>query len=672
MKTPGVEPKPSLRKVIQNGSVSVKPGHNYSPPKVQETTLQNPPQTSVIFSAEEAGRLNGVTPMQRREVQGSRPSGHRSHKANQVPPRPVVSTTPREPPRTQGNGHVGVVPPLATIPQPSGLLAKFLKLPQLNGTVTAREDQPPKAPVVLQEGVIATPRVNGQESREVDPHDKRPETSVNSETDGKKALDLRVECPSKSVQSRPLVPENRKISSMPKMPRESRTPDDPFVSRSVGGKPQGRVDTLMIFDRRHTLDGRLDEDLRIDLREVKKRLWSRPSPPTARHARTRSTMSLARSTPESSQTATSVSTRTANLNRSLSRRSSLLPIPVADEDREKIDFLGMSMAIKMMAANFGFREESVWRMWKFFRNIEMTEEFCRRYRAKMGRMEEDVLEEMEREGVDLDGLFKERDVEGMFVGMAGPVKKGEEERYEFGRSLGMDRLSLGGEETKERLSEPTVDSGNELQRSDKRVSRSPMREAQLRVRPWVEDDDDTMSDYVPPHSSRAGQYARLLKQGREKEALAREERRASGGWFIPKVADDSPTKQVHNTMPSLRNSGTAVLSSRAVVGRQDEDENVAHGGGDEEEEAEVQAEIEEVVGEGEDGTELPADDLFGGNTPFTEEEEMALLSASRANADVLHEIEQRLGADAMFLWTAARLGEFRDSYLILNNPEVVS
>jgi len=63
------------------------------------------------------------------------------------------------------------------------------------------------------------------------------------------------------------------------------------------------------------------------------------------------------------------------------------------------------------------------------------------------------------------------------------------------------------------------------------------------------------------------------------------------------------------------------------------------------------------------------DELFGANTLFMEEE-MALLSASRANADVLHENEQRVGADAMFHCTAVHLGEFRDSYLMAE--EVVS
>jgi len=68
---------------------------------------------------------------------------------------------------------------------------------------------------------------------------------------------------------------------------------------------------------------------------------------------------------------------------------------------------------------------------------------------------------------------------------------------------------LGGAETKERRSEPKVELGNELQKSEKRVS--PMKEAQLRVRPWVEDDDDTLSNYVPLHLLRARQYARLMK-----------------------------------------------------------------------------------------------------------------------------------------------------------------
>ena len=45
------------------------------------------------------------------------------------------------------------------------------------------------------------------------------------------------------------------------------------------------------------------------------------------------------------------------------------------------------------------------------------------------------------------------------------------------------------------------------------------------------DDEDTLSDYFPPPVSRAGQFLRLVKQGRGKEAVDREQRRASG-FFV--------------------------------------------------------------------------------------------------------------------------------------------
>jgi len=87
-----------------------------------------------------------------------------------------------------------------------------------------------------------------------------------------------------------------------------------------------------------------------------------------------------------------------------------------------------------------------------------------------------------------------------------------------------------------------------------------MKEAQLRVRHYVENNYETMSN----------QYLRIrrfVNQARKAEALAREEQRVRGGRLIPRVSDDSPTKQVHNVSASLRNPGTVVLSSRTLGGK---------------------------------------------------------------------------------------------------------
>jgi len=68
-------------------------------------------------------------------------------------------------------------------------------------------------------------------------------------------------------------------------------------------------------------------------------------------------------------------------------------------------------------------------------------------------------------------------------------------------------------------------------------------------------DDEQLSDYSPPSNSRAGQFLRLVKAGREEEAFAREQRRASGvhvpstqvhlrPTFSPTDASPSPRGQV--------------------------------------------------------------------------------------------------------------------------------
>ncbi|KAF8959681.1 hypothetical protein BDZ97DRAFT_1761211 [Flammula alnicola] len=87
---------------------------------------------------------------------------------------------------------------------------------------------------------------------------------------------------------------------------------------------------------------------------------------------------------------------------------------------------------------------------------------------------------------------------------------------------------------------------------DKRHSNSQKRNGRpsLTVKPLPVEEDDVPSDYTPPNGSRAGQFARLVKQGRIEEAVEREKRRVSG-VFVPQTqeqrrpplspADISPT-----------------------------------------------------------------------------------------------------------------------------------
>ncbi|KAF8173283.1 hypothetical protein BJ912DRAFT_992572 [Pholiota molesta] len=77
----------------------------------------------------------------------------------------------------------------------------------------------------------------------------------------------------------------------------------------------------------------------------------------------------------------------------------------------------------------------------------------------------------------------------------------------------------------------------EAQRREKRkASKSPTRSSgrpSLSIRPVLDEEDHTLSEYEPPSISHASKFARLMKQGRVNEAVEREKRRISGIFVQP-------------------------------------------------------------------------------------------------------------------------------------------
>lgn len=74
---------------------------------------------------------------------------------------------------------------------------------------------------------------------------------------------------------------------------------------------------------------------------------------------------------------------------------------------------------------------------------------------------------------------------------------------------------------------------------------------------YAKPDDEQVLDYWPPPKTRAGQFTRLVEQGRHTEAYAREARRASGAM--------SPVKRVS---PNAKGNGSS--SPRGDQNRQKE------------------------------------------------------------------------------------------------------
>ncbi|KAG5650068.1 hypothetical protein H0H81_000890, partial [Sphagnurus paluster] len=401
---------------------------------------------------------------------------------------------------------------------------------------------------------------------------------------------------SKLPRAPPLPTRMRSTTSLPNPQIPTRTSDNPFVTPSLHEEsgPKKKMVRPNELVRRYTIETKQNEDLatgpRIDLRseKTKHRVHSRGQSISTNASITTSNININGNASPTTTTSTDVRSR-----------SSLLPIEVADEDRERIEYLGVSRAIEIMAKNFGFSEEAVWSAWQKLKNIARTEDYLRRLHEKVKAAEEAVLADMERDGVDLDRL----DIEAEEGSLPVPVHNHQDP-----------------EPNRKSTSEPTITFG-----------RSPGRRVQeknLKIKPLPV--ERAMSDYVPPSTSRAGRFIRLVHEGRKDEALFREKRRASGA--SAKLGGTSLT------------SRTPQRGSPKVEGDDDIDKN--RGG---------------MRGEGSDQeSDDASDDARNVEVYLQEEEQDSFLAASAANSAELRAIEQSIDPDHMMRWTAAMLGRLRD------------
>ena len=108
--------------------------------------------------------------------------------------------------------------------------------------------------------------------------------------------------------------------------------------------------------------------------------------------------------------------------------------------------------------------------------------------------------------------------------------------------------------------DPSTSSGH--QKAKHKVKRPS-----LNIKPVPLDEEIGPSEYSPPHATRAGQFIRLVKQGRTKEAIDREQRRVSG-TFVAQTQlqvqnyDQDKSQRSLSLMPNsspILNSGQAPM-----------------------------------------------------------------------------------------------------------------
>ncbi|KAF8801902.1 hypothetical protein BYT27DRAFT_7341694 [Phlegmacium glaucopus] len=265
----------------------------------------------------------------------------------------------------------------------------------------------------------------------------------------------------------------RKLMILPNPPHRHPQPTrispavgDPFIVNRSLDKGKKRASSPI---RKLILD---DKPHRIDLRQ------------TLNNSATRSSIASSR---------TSMSSTSRH-----SVTSFLLP-----EDQEIVNQVGFPEVMAVIAKHYGFDVDVAMNAFFATKSIEKTKSVLQYAKEVANSATNALLGQLvnQAEGDDVDSC-------------------GDEEPQTMRRrslSSGKDQGTSSGRQEAKRSS------GS---RKAKRPSLN------IKPRPFDDEeiDQNALSDYSPPHVSRAGQFMRLVKQGRRKEAVDRERRRASGAF----------------------------------------------------------------------------------------------------------------------------------------------
>ena len=205
----------------------------------------------------------------------------------------------------------------------------------------------------------------------------------------------------------------------------------------------------------------------------------------------------------------------------------------------------------------------------------------------------------------------------------------------------------------------------------------------LNYKPLPPDDTEPLSDYSPPNKTRAGQYARLVKEGREDEALKREtrytqelSRRSKGLLGSSPMAQQSPTPQRREVSMDVDRMNSP--KDEDELEDKDDDmyvdkEDVHQADDESEDDLEHQQEAQLPEFEMDDHTSLGHDTsvnkhISAGQTTLDEDEHPNIQALSKefrtlvtevtaANLDKLMQFEQSNSSHLMRRWTASLVEE---------------
>lgn len=293
---------------------------------------------------------------------------------------------------------------------------------------------------------------------------------------------------------------------------------DPFAGAELGdhlshSKVERRSRTRTDVNRRQTFGGfRGRQSLPSKDTDLRRRLARR---------------SIASGLPGSNQRPSFTPEMTSGNKLQLSRRSSVassvastielladseIPdVPILPTDGEMAMRIGFSHIFKAMASNYGVPEQWLRDTYKVLGSIHKTDEFGRVASIAAERGGEDEIGDVEDEAA----MGDEED-EGMGATQDTPVP-----------TKGLDSK---------------MTPGSQMEQLHIRSSSGSRRKVELEIMPANEDSLPRIRDrYSPPRPSRAFNYVRLRKEGREEEAKERERRRATNSHSPNKRLETEPS-----------------------------------------------------------------------------------------------------------------------------------
>jgi hypothetical protein len=181
---------------------------------------------------------------------------------------------------------------------------------------------------------------------------------------------------------------------------------------------------------------------------------------------------------------------------------------------------------------------------------------------------------------------------------------------------------------------------NSGRQKTKRSFGGPRKSTRLSIKPRPLDEEivemAAFSDYSPPRVTRAGQFMRLVKEGRREEAVDRERRRASGVFVTQTQAqaqryDDDEDQQRQQSSPDNMNISLPV-----------DDDDEEHHQHDQRIFIKRISEGQSSLNEDEDDPEV---------LKLAQEHRNLVMNVMEENADALRSFEQRNNQDLLRIWS---------------------